>query len=195
LYVTLLDEADDLACITFAFTVPDLFKVALKQNSSDGPLCFLLLEKEDRPAQNSSKPFIRLNAENNVYMASGAELQTTLGRWVIETDTRKLGLNRHVAFIHCKFLLHDPLGDDPIVVTGSANFSAASTSENDENMVIVRGDRRVAGATPRQVDRRPSRRRLIAAAAVQRIRVVGAKDLLRESVRLRSGSGILGQRP
>jgi len=65
-------------------------------------------------------------------------------RWVVETDTRKLGLNRHVAFIHCKFLLHDPLGDDPIVVTGSANFSAASTNENDENMVIVRGDRRVA---------------------------------------------------
>jgi hypothetical protein len=54
------------------FTVPDLFKAALKQNSSDGPLCFLLLEKEDRPAQNSTKPFVRLNAENNVYMASGA---------------------------------------------------------------------------------------------------------------------------
>jgi phosphatidylserine/phosphatidylglycerophosphate/cardiolipin synthase-like enzyme len=144
LYVTLLDEADDLACITFAFTVPDLFKAALKQNTVNGPLCFLLLEKEDRPAQNSTKPFIRLNAANNVYTASGAELRTTLGRWVVETDTRKLGLNRHVAFIHCKFLLHDPLGDDPIVVTGSANFSPASTNENDENMVIVRGDRRVA---------------------------------------------------
>ena len=124
--------------------MPDPFKAALKQNASDGPLCFLLLEKEDQPALNSTKPFARLNAENNVYMASGAELQTTLGKWVVETDTRKLGLNRHVAFIHCKFLLHDPLGDDPIVVTGSANFSTASTNENDENMVIVRGDRRVA---------------------------------------------------
>jgi len=144
LYVELLDEANDLACITFAFTVPDIFKAALKQNSSDGPLCFLLLEKEDRPAQNSTKPFIRLNAQNNVYMASGAELHTTLGQWVVETDTRELGLNQHVAFIHCKFLLHDPLGDDPIVVTGSANFSTASTTDNDENMVIVRGDRRVA---------------------------------------------------
>jgi phosphatidylserine/phosphatidylglycerophosphate/cardiolipin synthase-like enzyme len=144
LYVELLDEANDLACITFAFTVPDLFKTALKNNSSDGPLCFLLLEKEDRPARNSTKPFIRLNSENNVYMASGAELQTTLGNWVVETDTRKLGLNQHVAFIHCKFLLHDPLGDDPIVVTGSANFSPASTNDNDENMVILRGDRRVA---------------------------------------------------
>jgi PLD-like domain len=113
LYVALLDQADDLSCITFAFTVPDLFKAALKNNSSDGPLCFLLLEKEDRPALNSTKPFVRLNADNNVYMASGAELQTTLGKWVVETDTRKLGLNQHVAFIHCKFLLHDPLRRRP----------------------------------------------------------------------------------
>jgi phosphatidylserine/phosphatidylglycerophosphate/cardiolipin synthase-like enzyme len=134
--------------------MPDPFKAALKQNASDGPLCFLLLEKEDQPALNSTKPFVRLNAENNVYMASGVELQTTLGKWVVETDTpRKLGLNRHVAFIHCKFLLHDPLGDDPIVVTGSANFSTASTNENDENMVIVRGDRRVADMYFTEVNR------------------------------------------
>jgi len=144
LYVELLDEANDLSYITFAFTVPDLFKAALKNNSSDGPPCFLLLEKEDRPVPNSTKPFVRLNADDNVYTASGAELQTTLGKWVVETDTRKLGLNQHVAFIHCKFLLHDALGDVPIVVTGSANFSTASTNDNDENMVILRGDRRVA---------------------------------------------------
>jgi hypothetical protein len=49
LYVALLDEADDLACITFAFTVPDLSKAALKQNSSDGSLCFLLLERRTGP--------------------------------------------------------------------------------------------------------------------------------------------------
>jgi phosphatidylserine/phosphatidylglycerophosphate/cardiolipin synthase-like enzyme len=40
--------------------------------------------------------------------------------------------------------LRDPLGDDPHVVTGSANFSKASTNDNDENMIIIRGDKRVA---------------------------------------------------
>jgi len=30
------------------------------------------------------------------------------------------------------------------VVTGSANFSAASTNSNDENMLIIRGSRRAA---------------------------------------------------
>jgi len=38
----------------------------------------------------------------------------------------------------------DPLGKEPIVVTGSANFSVASTNDNDENMVLIRGSRRVA---------------------------------------------------
>lgn len=30
------------------------------------------------------------------------------------------------------------------MVTGSANFSAASTNDNDENMVLIRGSQRVA---------------------------------------------------
>ncbi|NUT58937.1 MAG: hypothetical protein HOQ00_08875, partial [Agromyces sp.] len=144
LYVELAATASSLACMTFAFTVPAPFKDALAKNTPAGPVCFLLLEKEDRPNARSTKPFIRLNARNNVYQASGSEISTPLGRWVVETDNRKLGLNSHVAFMHCKFLLHDPLGPDPIVVTGSANFSEASTTGNDENMVIIRGDRRVA---------------------------------------------------
>jgi phosphatidylserine/phosphatidylglycerophosphate/cardiolipin synthase-like enzyme len=41
-------------------------------------------------------------------------------------------------------MLIDPLGDDPIVITGSANFSEASTTSNDENMLVIRGDTRIA---------------------------------------------------
>lgn len=47
-------------------------------------------------------------------------------------------------YVHNKFMLIDPLGNDPIVVAGSANFSKASTIDNDENMVVVRGNKRVA---------------------------------------------------
>lgn len=55
-----------------------------------------------------------------------------------------LHINSHVGYIHSKFLLRDPLGHDPIVVTGSANFSVASTNANDENMIVIRGNKRVA---------------------------------------------------
>lgn len=38
----------------------------------------------------------------------------------------------------------DPLTDDPTVITGSANFSESSILHNDENMLIIRGNTRVA---------------------------------------------------
>ncbi|MBA3913053.1 MAG: hypothetical protein H0X25_04175 [Acidobacteriales bacterium] len=41
-------------------------------------------------------------------------------------------------------MLVDPLGDDPVVITGSPNFSGASQSANDENMLVIRGSTRVA---------------------------------------------------
>jgi phosphatidylserine/phosphatidylglycerophosphate/cardiolipin synthase-like enzyme len=59
----------------------------------------------------------------------------------IETLT---GLNDHVEYLHTKYMLIDPLSNDPIVITGSANFSKPSTVDNDENMLIIRGDTRVA---------------------------------------------------
>src|SRR4029079_2800449 len=86
-------------------------------------------------------------ARNNVYQAFGAFLPSDpLYAWVRqETNAQRLQLNQHVTYIYSKFVLMDPLVDDPIVVTGSANFSEASTTGNDENMLIIRGDRRVAG--------------------------------------------------
>ncbi|UCC43313.1 MAG: hypothetical protein JSU65_09200, partial [Candidatus Zixiibacteriota bacterium] len=54
------------------------------------------------------------------------------------------GLNDHVNYLHTKYMLIDPLSDDPVVITGSANFSEASTVNNDENMLIIRGNKRVA---------------------------------------------------
>ena len=54
------------------------------------------------------------------------------------------GLNTWVRFIHTKYLLVDPLTDHPVVITGSANFSMDSTTSNDENMLWISGDARVA---------------------------------------------------
>jgi phosphatidylserine/phosphatidylglycerophosphate/cardiolipin synthase-like enzyme len=54
------------------------------------------------------------------------------------------GLNDHVEYLHTKYMLIDPLSDDPTVISGSANFSKNSTVNNDENMLIVRGNTRLA---------------------------------------------------
>ena len=41
-------------------------------------------------------------------------------------------------------MLIDPLSSNPIVIGGSANFSDASTNKNDENMILIKGNKRVA---------------------------------------------------
>ena len=105
----------------------------------------MLLEKQDKPDPKHQDRVRRGSTpSNNVYQAWGSFLENPLYQWAKETNAALLGLNQHVSYVHSKFLLIDPLGDDPIVVTGSANFSDASTNDNDENMLVIRGDRRVA---------------------------------------------------
>jgi phosphatidylserine/phosphatidylglycerophosphate/cardiolipin synthase-like enzyme len=144
LYFELVGAAAANGCITLAFGVNKDLKDRLTTNTSKSAIVFLLLEKEDKPNPKSKDPFVPLNARNNVYAAWGSFLKDPLYQWTRETNTSKLQINTHVSYIHSKFLLRDPLGKDPIVVTGSANFSSASTTGNDENMLIIRGDHRVA---------------------------------------------------
>lgn len=144
LYATMVDEADKLACITLAFGISKVFKDLLKDNLPSSHLSYFLLEKADKKRKNSATEFVALNSRQNVYKAWGAYLRSPLHRWAREKSTIGLQLNTHVAYIHSKFLLMDPLSTDPKVVTGSANFSEASTNANDENMMIIRGNQRVA---------------------------------------------------
>jgi phosphatidylserine/phosphatidylglycerophosphate/cardiolipin synthase-like enzyme len=44
-------------------------------------------------------------------------------------------------------------GNDPLVCSGSANFSSNSLLQNDENMLLVRGDTRVADIYMTEFDR------------------------------------------
>ena len=141
-YARLLDEAHGVACITLAFGVAPVFKDLLRDNTSQSSLVFMLLEKKDRPRPDSKTAFVAVNASNNVYKAWGSFIRDPVHQWAAETNADLLGLNQHVSFIHSKFLLVDPLGADPIVVTGSANFSGPSITDNDENMLVIRGDRR-----------------------------------------------------
>ncbi len=137
-YADLLDSADDCACITLAFGVHEYFASALSDNTLSNALTFMMLEKDDPDISD----YIY---KNNVIKAVGSYLkENTIYKWVRETNTLALGLNKHVMYVHTKFLLKDPLSKMPVVVTGSANFSEASLVSNDENTVIIKGNTRVA---------------------------------------------------
>lgn len=74
-----------------------------------------------------------------------------LDKWLLKEDHfRHEGF---VFFVHTKFLLIDPLSNDPLVCSGSANFSPDSLLNNDENMLLIRGDTRVADIYLTEFDR------------------------------------------
>jgi phosphatidylserine/phosphatidylglycerophosphate/cardiolipin synthase-like enzyme len=51
-----------------------------------------------------------------------------------------------MAIVHSKTIVIDPFSDDCAVITGSHNFSVSASERNDENLVIVRGNTKLAQA-------------------------------------------------
>ena len=46
--------------------------------------------------------------------------------------------------VHSKVIVLDPAGGNPVVMTGSHNFSGRASTKNDDNLVIIRGDNQLA---------------------------------------------------
>jgi phosphatidylserine/phosphatidylglycerophosphate/cardiolipin synthase-like enzyme len=69
-----------------------------------------------------------------------AAVPDAFGYW--EKELLKLG---HAA-IHDKILVVDPFSADCVVITGSHNLGYKASFSNDENMVVIRGNRHVAAA-------------------------------------------------
>ena len=55
-------------------------------------------------------------------------------------DAKAFGAHK----IHTKIIIIDPYGDNPKVFFGSANFSKASCSDNDENAMLITGNKRLS---------------------------------------------------
>ncbi len=73
-------------------------------------------------------------------------LGADLGPWIGEVTRRDFLTQIGHAIVHSKLLVIDALSAQPIVVTGSHNFSAPASTNNDENLVIVRGHQALARA-------------------------------------------------
>jgi phosphatidylserine/phosphatidylglycerophosphate/cardiolipin synthase-like enzyme len=130
--------------MTFAFGMNEKFKKVYR--TDDQILRMALLEKEgNNPSTlaQDKKDIQKIRNRPNVVLAIGNRLKTNaFDHWLAEMD--RVNPNVHVLWIHTKYMLVDPLGATPIVLSGSANFSRASTYDNDENMLIIRGDKRIA---------------------------------------------------
>lgn len=55
--------------------------------------------------------------------------------------------------VHDKLAVVDASGDQPVVITGSTNWTAAAVADNDENLLIIRGHKPLAAAYRAEVQR------------------------------------------
>jgi phosphatidylserine/phosphatidylglycerophosphate/cardiolipin synthase-like enzyme len=133
-YTERMDKAPGAVFFTAAFGVNDLIANVLAKQKDY--LRYVLLESAAKDMDKITKEKLNRVAVADV-LGDGA-----FERWLRERTVQ--GLNSHVKYIHTKYMLIDPLGDDPLVISGSANFSNASTKNNDENMLVIRNDKRVA---------------------------------------------------
>jgi hypothetical protein len=132
-YADRLKAAQRIVCMTFAFGLDQDFVDAM--SGEQDSLNYWVFDKA--PTAQASE--VRRN--KNTVIAVGAKLEK--GDFENFLGEQLTGFNKN-QYIHDKYSLLDPLTDDPVVVTGTANFSRPSQYANDENMLVIRGNLRVA---------------------------------------------------
>jgi phosphatidylserine/phosphatidylglycerophosphate/cardiolipin synthase-like enzyme len=142
-WIKLADDPKPLF-MTFPFGIVKDFRPVFDKN--DGVLRFAMLDKYVNGGNAASRAAAIADIERirrlpNIGMALGNNIFVD---WIDGWHKEDRGIGTYVNWIHTKFMLIDPLGDNPVTMTGSANFSEPSVSTNDENMVLIRGDTRVA---------------------------------------------------
>jgi phosphatidylserine/phosphatidylglycerophosphate/cardiolipin synthase-like enzyme len=153
-YAQRIAAAQGTVMFTAAFGVNPTLAAAF---SADKPfLRYIMLEK---PLKATEKALLK--RDRDVQIANGAALGKTtlrakvpgwkLDEWFLEEGHYRYEGN--VFYVHTKILLVDPLSADPLVISGSANFSKNSLVNNDENMLLIRGDTRLADIYMTEYDR------------------------------------------
>ena len=131
-YADRMAEAKQIVCLTVAFNLDQVFQKVIAQDND----VLRYIVKDDDLGDGEI-----IGQDRDVLFAAGGYLgKNSLVNFLAERDNP---LNRN-DYIHNKFMLVDPLSKDPLVVAGSANFSRPSQRINDENMLVIRGDTRVA---------------------------------------------------
>jgi len=130
--------------MTFPFGIGKDFRPVY--DKKDSVLRFGLLDKYVNGGTSASRAeaiaeIERIRRLPNIGMALGGRI---LVDWVDGWYKEPSAIGVNVNWVHTKFMLIDPLGPRPVTLSGSANWSEASVSTNDENVVVIRGDKRVA---------------------------------------------------
>lgn len=161
-YADRMEDATSCIAFTAAFAVAKDFVAPLARDRD-----FLRFVLKEKPLTKDEK--VAFKQDRDLVISYGAVLgamftvkdgklfakrkvkEFALDRWFFKEElTRSEG---NIFFVHTKYLLIDPLSRDPLICTGSANFSENSLLNNDENMILIRGNTRVADIYLTEFDR------------------------------------------
>ncbi len=123
--------------VSAPFLLHEKIRAAL-DSAPAGTLRFLLADKEGSFGKNGEIEIVQRNPANKAAVAT--ILRNPLNDFQGELLLHKESFHHAGVHIHSKIIAADPFGSDPILVTGSANFSTNSTTVNDSNSLVIRGD-------------------------------------------------------
>jgi phosphatidylserine/phosphatidylglycerophosphate/cardiolipin synthase-like enzyme len=139
-YADRLGAAGSSVMFTAAFGVDE--QLAERFAEDRDFLRFVLMERRDRNPQEQAL----LERDRDTAIALGEKLNSdtirlkidghALDEWFRQEEHFRTKGN--IFYIHTKYMLIDPLSEDPQIFSGSANFSNNSVESNDENMLLLR---------------------------------------------------------
>lgn len=141
LYALICSQAKHLlVCAPFELA-PQILKT-FQANPPADTAHFIMIDKDGSLGDAQSLRLIEGEADNeiSVAMTRPGPLHDFQNKLLADKES----YHHAGVHIHAKIILADPLGDDPIVALGSANFSNGSTLKNDSNSLIIRGNTHVA---------------------------------------------------
>lgn len=98
-------------------------------------------EGDETPDEAAArKPYVYDERHTHIVRAASLGEGTAMGNF--EAEILKLG----TAVVHDKIVVIDPLSEHCVVVTGSHNLGYKASYENDENLIVIRGNRSLAEA-------------------------------------------------
>jgi phosphatidylserine/phosphatidylglycerophosphate/cardiolipin synthase-like enzyme len=134
LYSSIVASSKQLVCGMFPFSFNKKIKDAIKADTDY--LKYVIIDKKGK------NTILETNDFDNV-IVYGTALDSPVYNWLAEKSSGSL-FKSGTNYIHNKVILIDPLSDDPVVISGSANFSDNSILRNDENTLIIKGDKDVS---------------------------------------------------
>jgi hypothetical protein len=130
-FVDMIDQAGRDVLFCTAFDLNDRIEEALLGAPHDDVLRIGL---ENRPSGITG-----FHRDRTADFVATAYLKEGLEGFLAEKTRQPSGI-----LIHTKLVVVDFTSDEPVVISGSHNLSAAASGQNDENFLVIRGDTDVA---------------------------------------------------